>query len=128
MLDLDGMILAVNDSWLRFGHENNLRSDYQFEGVNYLDVCQHSAEGGDSHAAAALAGLLEVIATGRPKFVMTYPCPSPNERRWFKLWVETQGPDSPVLIVAHQLIRREPIVDAADIAGPWASGGGFGNA
>jgi len=119
MLDMDGTILAVNESWLSFGSQNDQADEYKSVGQNYLDVCQRSAESGDEIASAALSGLLEIIATGRPKFAMTYPCHAPFERRWFKLWIETQWPDSPVLILAHQLIRSEPVFQNSGYAGKW---------
>ncbi|MFT3787048.1 MAG: hypothetical protein QM770_12925 [Tepidisphaeraceae bacterium] len=109
MIDLDGRIVAVNKSWLRFGAENDLSPDYSFEGQSYLDACATAAEQGDTHAAQALTGLLDVLATGRSKFTMVYPCHAPFERRWFKLWVEPQMPATPVVIVAHQLERAERV-------------------
>lgn len=118
MIDLKGAILAVNAAWRRFGEENGLGPTYRCEGINYLDLCTTAAEQGDSAAAEALAGLLDVLTTGRSKFVMTYPCHAPHERRWFKLWVEPQMPFSPVVIVAHQLLRHE-IADDHPSQGPW---------
>jgi hypothetical protein len=118
MIDLSGRILAVNAAWRRFGAENGLRADYRCEGANYLDLCTAAAETGDPAAAEALAGLLDVLTTGRSKFVMTYSCHAPHERRWFKLWVEPQMPFSPVVVVAHQLLRYE-VPDEARPKSPW---------
>jgi hypothetical protein len=122
MIDLHGMILAVNAAWHRFGEGNGLPSGYRCEGINYLDLCAAAAEKGDTFAGEALAGLLDVLATGRSKFVMTYPCHAPHERRWFKLWVEPQMPFSPVVIVAHQLLRYEATSDQP-VQGAWCVGG-----
>jgi hypothetical protein len=108
MIDLDGTILAVNRAWREFASANGLYG-YRFVGVNYLGICQSAAETGDAHAQTALVGLLEVLATGRSKFCVTYPCHAPHERRWFKLWIEPQMPDIPVAIVAHQIVRVEPV-------------------
>lgn len=108
MLALDGTIIGVNRSWLEFGAANGLARGYTFEGVNYLDVCTKAAEQGDAIAQQALTGLLDVLATGRPQFVLSYPCHAPWQRRWFKLWVEPQMPHVDAVIVAHQLERTEP--------------------
>jgi hypothetical protein len=109
MLDLEGRILAVNRGWSRFAESNGLPAGYSFEGLNYVDICVAAAESGDEHAQQALTGLLEIMATGRKKFVLSYPCHAPNEKRWFKLWIEPQMPQTPVIIVAHQLERAETI-------------------
>lgn len=107
MLDLDGRIISVNDAWMQFGRSNGLRRDYTFEGKSYLDITAAAAEAGDPFARDALAGLIDVIHTGRQKFVLSYPCHGPGEKRWFKLWVEPQMPHLPVIIVAHQLTRQD---------------------
>jgi hypothetical protein len=109
MLDLDGKILAVNRSWSRFAEGNGLSPQYKFDGQSYLDICSVAAEKGDDYAKQALTGLLDIMATGRRKFVLTYPCHAPHEKRWFKLWIEPQMPEAPVIIVAHQLDRAETI-------------------
>jgi hypothetical protein len=114
MLDLSGHILAVNAAWMEFARENELPPDYTFEGRSYLETCTAAAQAGDSHASAALTGLLDVMTTGRRNFSITYPCHAPHERRWFKLWIEPQMPDTPVVIVAHKLERAERVGGALD--------------
>lgn len=108
MIDGDGTILAVNTAWRRFAEFNGM-SGTAWEGISYTGVCQNAAESGDPSATEALVGLLDVINTGRPKFTMTYPCHAPHELRWFRLWIEPQFPDANVVIVAHELIRVEPV-------------------
>jgi hypothetical protein len=110
MVDLSGKILAVNQSWKRFGEENDQKVGYLYEGDNYLDICVKAAETGDPYAKSVLTGLLDVLSTGRQKFTCVYPCHSPQERRWYKLWVEPQMPELPVVIIAHQLERAERLV------------------
>jgi hypothetical protein len=124
MLDPQGIIMEVNRAWRRFAQQNNADENVSFQGVNYVDITTQAAEQGDEFARQALTGLLDIIATGRKKFVLTYPCHSPHERRWFKMWVEPQMPETPVIIVAHQLERAEivsmpdhvPMIDAAGSA------------
>jgi PAS domain-containing protein len=114
MLDLSGHIVAVNQAWMRFAHENELPLDYTFEGINYLETCAPAAQEGDADAAAALTGLLDVLTTGRRNFSLVYPCHAPHEKRWYRLWVEPQMPDTPVVIVAHKLERFERVGGAID--------------
>ncbi len=104
LLDLEGKIIAVNRSWNNFGHENGLVDGYEFEGRNYLTMCE-IAVCESRYAIEAMIGLLDVINTGRPTFSMTYPCHSPSQHRWFRLWVESQSPHSPSIIVAHTLLN-----------------------
>jgi hypothetical protein len=118
MVDLSGKILAVNRSWKRFGEENDQKVGYLYEGDNYLDICVKAAETGDPYAKQALTGILDVLTTGRKKFSMVYPCHSPIERRWFKLWAEPQMPELPVVIIAHQLERAERLTTPV-VPGAW---------
>lgn len=106
LLDLDGKIIAVNPAWNAFGQENGLSTGYQFEGKNYISICE-SAVGGCRYAVEALVGLLEVIRAGRPTFAMTYPCHSPSQKRWYRLWIELQLPHSPTVIVAHTKLKDQ---------------------
>ncbi len=114
MLDMSGHILAVNASWMRFARDNELPDTYSFEGKNYLEACIAAAQSGDPHASAALTGLLDVLATGRKNFSLVYPCHAPHERRWFKLWIEPQMPETPVVILAHKLERAERVDGVTD--------------
>jgi len=85
LLDADGVILAVNESWRRFASANSANSRDYFVGQNYLQVCD-AASGDCSHEAAQIAvGLRAVLAGELPGFVMEYPCHSPTRKVWFRL-------------------------------------------
>jgi len=85
LLDPQGTILAVNESWRGFAASNSAYSQDFFVGQNYLEVCD-VATGECSHEAAEIAaGLRAVLAGGVPSFVKEYPCHSPTETRWFRL-------------------------------------------
>ena len=101
LLDLKAKIQAVNQSWLRFGQENEIASDYEFIHADYLAVCEHAVIEQSPYAADVVAGLLGVLAAGRTSFAMVYPCHSPTEHRWFKMWVQAQMPAVPAIVVAH---------------------------
>ncbi len=109
LLDLDGVIRMVNRSWCSFSQSNGGDvSDEAYVGRSYVDICHRAAESGDEHAGQALVALMDVMTTGRRNAVMTYPCHAPHERRFYRLWIESQWPEMPALIVAHSLIRAEP--------------------
>lgn len=85
-LDADGTIVAVNRSWLQFGRANNsVDPGNEGVGANYLAVCD-KATGPFSHYARQVArGLRAVLAGRSSEFMLEYPCPSPEEDRWFLL-------------------------------------------
>lgn len=87
VIDEDGIILDVNDSWTRFGVENGLAAKYAWVGSNYLTVLSASAAGGDVLAREAAEGIREVMSGMRPSFYFEYPCHSPDEQRWFMMRV-----------------------------------------
>ncbi len=83
LLDSVGRITAVNEAWRRFGRENGLDDPAFCIGEDYLAVCR-SAAADSPEAAAALAGLEEVLSGSRAAFEVEYPCHGPV-RRWFRL-------------------------------------------
>jgi hypothetical protein len=101
LLDVNGNLIATNPAWRSFGCENGLRAEYDCVGKSYLQICEAAALANVPGARSAYLGLLEVIHAGRPKFTMVYPCHSPAERRWYRLWIEPQMPSVPAIVVAH---------------------------
>jgi len=88
VLDRQGNILDVNESWMQFARENDATPLEQIgRGINYLDVCRRSSETGDALAEAALEGLRSVLEGTREKFILEYPCDSPKNKRWFMMKV-----------------------------------------
>ena len=86
VLDRAGVIVAVNEQWQRFCHDNGGEPDACGVGASYLDAC--SAAGDDPvarHAASmvrkALLGELSMPAT-----VLT-PCAAPGTTGWFDMRV-----------------------------------------
>ncbi len=88
VLDKKGYILDVNETWMRFARENEATSMERVSpGVNYLEVCQRSAEAGDESAEAAIAGIRQVLEGSHERFELEYPCHSPSAQRWFLMSV-----------------------------------------
>jgi hypothetical protein len=110
LLDLSGEILAVNSAWIAYGVENGLSPSSDPVGQNYLHICESAAEQQYPGAMEAYLGLQQVLRANRPKFTMVYRCHSPSVRRWYRMWVEPQFPDVPVVVVAHKLVSEKPIV------------------
>lgn len=88
VLDGDGRILAVNNSWLRFARENGDPNHPSVRaGADYLQVCRDAARENAPLAQEALEGIQDVLSGRRPQFVMEYPCHSPTQQRWFLMHV-----------------------------------------
>ena len=88
---------------MRFGRTNGLAEHYRFESKEYVRVCETAARE-SAYAVDAMVGMLAVMNAGRPTFSMVYPCHSPSTQRWFRLWVQSQMPESPTIIMAHTLL------------------------
>jgi diguanylate cyclase (GGDEF)-like protein len=85
VLDGSGVIVDTNEAWRLFGHLNDGPIRSTGLGVSYLDVCDRSAASGADGAAAAAAGLRQILDGERERFDLEYPCASPTEDRWFRL-------------------------------------------
>ena len=84
LLDHDGIIVAVNEEWRRFGEVNAFEGNAFGLGRNYISICE-SASGECAEEAGLVARKLRDVLTGRSLQVeVRYPCHSPNEQRWFK--------------------------------------------
>jgi transcriptional regulator with GAF, ATPase, and Fis domain len=109
VLDREGCILAVNESWMRFARENNATMELIGTGRNYLDVCRltsdQSPEGGQV-VAGAIQGIHDVLNGSRPNFSMEYPCHSPTRQRWFQMVVLPFKGAKGGVVIAHRDITK----------------------
>ncbi len=81
ILDSSGKILAVNETWKRFGRRNGLRMPHSAVGSNYLEYCQS-----DEPRARRFRNELKALLAGRLDLVtFVYPCHSPARKRWFSV-------------------------------------------
>ncbi len=112
ILDREGNILDVNESWVRFARENDAKTLERIGfGANYLEVCRKSADMGEEIAQAALKGIHSVIDGSRQWFEMEYPCDSPTEKRWFHMTVVPFRALKGGVIVAHSDITEQKAVE-----------------
>jgi hypothetical protein len=109
LLDLNGVIIETNSGWDAFGRTNGLRGNYSCIGKNYLDATERAAASGVAGAKEAYLGLLSVIHGQQPKFTPVYPCHSPTERRWYRLWIEPQMPAADAVVVVHYRCPDEAV-------------------
>jgi signal transduction histidine kinase len=84
VLDREGRIIAVNESWTRFARSGMARDAEVGVGVCYLEVCRQAARQGAKHAGDALAGIRAVLDGSRAGFSIEYACDAPAAR-----WIAT---------------------------------------
>jgi transcriptional regulator with GAF, ATPase, and Fis domain/ABC-type uncharacterized transport system substrate-binding protein len=110
VLDRQGTILDVNESWMRFARENDSTSLERIgRGINYLEVCRRSSETGDVLAQAALEGLRSVLEGSRTVFILEYPCDAPKNIRWFMMRVIPFSGHKGGVIVSHIDITEQKL-------------------
>ena len=91
VIDGSGRIVAVNDAWERAGAEAGADPTRTGVGVNYLAVCDHAAGRFAEGATSIAAGIRSVLAGDLHSFSIDYPCPTPEQERWFSLRVNPSG-------------------------------------
>lgn len=99
VLDRDGRITMVNDSWMRFALSNGGAGDAACgPGADYLGVCTP----GPCGATDDIGQRLQAILRGEcDAFTIEYPCHSPSEERWFLMQaVRLKGGDGGA-VVSH---------------------------
>jgi two-component system, NarL family, sensor kinase len=84
VLDSGGTIVAVNEARKSFAGAAGISGSGV--GMNYLSVCERSANSSPDAAQTAQA-LRDIIAGRRAEYRMEYPCESPDGLRWFQLRV-----------------------------------------
>lgn len=114
VLDESGTIVDTNEAWRLFAHLNDGSSMNTGTGVNYLDVCERAAEAGVDAASSVASGLNQILAGEREHFDFEYPCPSPNQDRWFML----QASSAPVsdgggVVLFHVDITGRKMLEAS---------------
>ena len=111
VLDTSGKIIAINHAWLMFALDNGGSPTATGLGVNYLDVCHRSADGGCDDGAQVATHIRDVLAGRSVEAEAEYPCPSPDVRRWFMMRVTKLKGPAPGVIVSHVNITRRKMAE-----------------
>jgi len=69
--------------------------------VNYLRICEETADNNDETVTAALDGIRSVLDGSSAYFEMEYPCDSPSVKRWFLMTVSPFKGRKGGVIVSH---------------------------
>ncbi|MFW6306588.1 MAG: PAS domain S-box protein, partial [Bacillota bacterium] len=107
VLNKNGDIIAVNQSWNRFADENNSSRDKVGKGVNYLKVCRDSLENGNEDSGIVIEGIQSILDRKSKDFTFEYPCHSPAEKRWFALYASAMNNSKGVVVSHIDITRRK---------------------
>jgi len=111
VLDRDGCIIAVNESWNRFTREDSASWDAGAGvGSNYLESCRAAALKGVSHAEEALVGITSVLDRSRLSFAFDYSYGTAPADRWFTLTVvRLERPEGGAVVSHTDVTERKRI-------------------
>jgi signal transduction histidine kinase/integral membrane sensor domain MASE1 len=109
VLDRDGRIVAVNESWTRSAHENGTTAhDGAIVGASYPEIWRRAVLAGAPHAAEARAGIEAVLHGDRPGFTMEYPCLTMATDRWYAMSVlPLKRPEGGVVVSRTDITERK---------------------
>jgi len=116
VLDHNGVILAVNESWQRFALEYNVQSGKPAPqikvGINYLAVCKTDTRfTADDSASKAQQGIEAVLDGSLPKFNLEYPSHLSEQQRWYNMSVIPLSRDNDLLSNQGALITHSNITE-----------------
>jgi PAS domain S-box-containing protein len=87
LLDREGFIVSVNETWRRFVSANALQVLAYGVGRNYLEICDLAAGEDSSRIRQVAAAIRSVLRGELATYSIEYSCHSPTEQRWFELTV-----------------------------------------
>lgn len=112
LLDAEGNILGVNESWRAFGATRGAADPTSFIGTNYLDVCVAADEAAAADARAAARGIRAVLNGEIATYEQEYPCHDPDDQAWYKLMANrveagrTDAPDARAVVMHVDITER----------------------
>ena len=110
VIDQDGVIVRVNESWRRFSLENSSEpgkpAPHTDIGTNYLHVCRVSSGNSAEESKAAYQGIESVLKGRATSFCMVYPCHSADQQRWFNMQVSPLGGHKRGAVIVHTNITE----------------------
>lgn len=106
VLDEQGDILEVNQAWKAFGDRNGLPEGYSSVGKNYVAIAQQA---GDEYGDRVATELRRLLSDQQTEFEVVYPCHSPEQERWFRLYATAVSlRNDRYYLLVHQRLDRDP--------------------
>ncbi len=87
LLDAQGTIVSVNETWKQFARSHALVDQNLGTGLNYLEVCDRVRGEGAEDAQRAAGGIRAVLSGDLESHSLEYPCGLPGDMRWFQFTV-----------------------------------------
>jgi PAS domain S-box-containing protein len=110
VIDKNGKILAVNDSWLKNGKLSGIKDFTKIsEGSNYFEACITAINNGDKDAKKAYDGIRSVLNQEVNSFQMEYNFYVANTEMWYLLSVNLYQKDDPKAVIRHIDISKRKI-------------------
>jgi PAS domain S-box-containing protein len=95
LLDADGQIISINQSWRLFALFNHWPDPEQASERNYLQICDRATGPGAKDAHQTAAGIRAVLSGESEGFTLEYPCDTPDKKLWFQVVISPVGETSP---------------------------------
>jgi PAS domain S-box-containing protein len=112
LLDADGVIISVNESWRLFALFNNWPDPERAVERNYLDICDRATGPGAADAHRTAAGIRAVLRGESDGFTLEYPCHTPDKKLWFQIVVAPVGEARPGgAVVMHVDITERKLTE-----------------
>jgi len=114
ILNQDGVILETNTAWRNYAINNGMPESYDFNGMNYLQICDAS-KGSDVNDAGKVAeGIRAVIQGDLTEFLYDYPCHSKDGPHWYYMRAIRMSGDGPIRVVtSHEEITALKLSEEA---------------
>jgi diguanylate cyclase (GGDEF)-like protein/PAS domain S-box-containing protein len=93
LLDTQGFIVSVNETWQRLKGGHALQGPAYGVGCDYLEICDRAQGHYSADAHRVAAGIRSVLAGARRRFSMEYACDLSADGRWFLLTVTPLAED-----------------------------------
>ena len=107
VIDNEGIIKYTNEAWNNFADNNGASPKHVGEGINYLKLMEKAKNEGAENAGKAFRGIKSLIAGERDYFELEYPCPTPDEKKWFKLRATPfKSAGDNAAVIAHEEITK----------------------
>ncbi len=87
LLNEQGKIVAVNDSWKKSALLNNLGMPNYGVGYSYIAIAEKANAVDNDTASAIAAGIRDVISGKKEDFTLEFESNLPNNKKWFQLVV-----------------------------------------
>jgi two-component system sensor kinase FixL len=102
VLDRQGRVIAVNESWTRLGADLKT-TPYGGAAMeaDYLELCRQAVRHAAPHATDMLVGTEQVLDRARGGFAFEYSSPGPKAERWFAVSVVPLNRPEGGAVVSH---------------------------